>query len=150
MPVQGVSFGLMTDTASGIISILGPTAPPQLFCGPGNLDHTQSVTITVDEDNTAPVLATVADQTVTEGATVQFTADDDDVDLPAQSLAYSLDAGAPTDAAIDPVTGEFSWTTAEADRPGVYTITVRVTDDGPGSATTKSPAGTLHLLSSRP
>ena len=101
--------------------------------GPGNLDHTQSVTITVDEDNTAPVLATIADQTVTEGDTVQFTATATDADLPTQTLTYSLDAGAPTGATIDPATGAFSWTTTEPDGPGIYTITVRVTDDGPGN-----------------
>ena len=101
--------------------------------GPGALDDTQSFTITVDEDNQAPVLASIADQTIIEGATVQFTATATDADLPTQTLTYSLDAGAPTGATIDPSTGEFTWTTAEADGPGVYTITVRVTDDGPGA-----------------
>ncbi len=96
------------------------------------LDAVQSFTITVTEGNTAPVLAAIADQTVTEGETVQFTAVASDTDLPAQTLTFSLDAGAPTGATINPATGEFSWTTAEGDAPGVYSITVRVSDDGPG------------------
>ena len=100
--------------------------------GPGLLDASQSFTITVEEGNSPPVLASIADQTVVEGATVSFTASATDADLPAQTLRFSLDAGAPAGAAIDPVTGFFSWATTEADGPGQYSVTVRVTDDGVG------------------
>ena len=58
-----------------------------------------------------------------------FTASATDPDLPANTLAFSL-IGAPTGASIDPVTGEFSWTPAESQGPGVYTFTVKVTDNG--------------------
>ena len=58
-----------------------------------------------------------------------FTASATDPDLPANTLAFSL-IGAPTGAGIDPVTGEFSWTPAESQGPGVYTFTVKVTDNG--------------------
>lgn len=46
------------------------------------------------------------------------------------TLTFSLDAGAPTGASIHPITGAFSWTPTEAQGPGVYDITVRVTDNG--------------------
>ncbi len=43
-------------------------------------------------------------------------------------LTYSLDPGAPTNAAVDAATGVFTWTPTEAQGPGLYYITVRVTD----------------------
>src|SRR5439155_27380562 len=61
---------------------------------------------------------------------VQLTASATDADLPANSLSYSLDAGAPAGAAIDATTGAFSWTPTEAQGPGDYNVTVRATDDG--------------------
>ncbi|MFN7138636.1 MAG: putative Ig domain-containing protein [Limisphaerales bacterium] len=52
-------------------------------------------------------------------------------------LTFSLDAGAPAGAAIHPNTGVFTWTPTEAQGPGTYSITVRVTDNAaiPQSAT---------------
>jgi hypothetical protein len=44
------------------------------------------------------------------------------------ALTYSLDPGAPTNAAVHPVTGVFAWTPTEAQGPGIYNLTVRVTD----------------------
>ena len=62
---------------------------------------------------------------------------DNFVVAPANTLTFSLDAGAPAGASINPVTGVFTWTPTEAQGPGVYPITVRVTDNGqpPKSAT---------------
>jgi N-acetyl-anhydromuramyl-L-alanine amidase AmpD len=45
-------------------------------------------------------------------------------------LTFSLDPGAPTGASIDPNTGVFAWTPTEAQGPGIYDITIRVTDNG--------------------
>lgn len=45
-------------------------------------------------------------------------------------LTYSLEPGAPTNAAVDALTGVFTWSPSEAQGPGVYPITVRVTDSG--------------------
>src|SRR5205814_1760049 len=58
-----------------------------------------------------------------------------DHDLPAQTLTFSL-SGAPTGASIDPSTGVFSWTPAEAQGPGVYNFNVVVSD---GSFTDTKP-----------
>jgi len=41
-----------------------------------------------------------------------------------------LAPGAPTGASINPTTGQFTWTPTEAQGPGVYTVTVTVTDNG--------------------
>jgi Ca2+-binding RTX toxin-like protein len=46
------------------------------------------------------------------------------------NLTFSLDAGAPAGAAIDHTTGEFSFTPTAAQAAQVFSITVRVTDDG--------------------
>src|SRR5262249_33832702 len=79
--------------------------------------------------NTLPVLGVIGDQTVDEGSMLSFTATATDPDLPAQALTFSL-IGAPDGAAINATTGAFSWTPTEAQGPGTFTFTVRVTDDG--------------------
>lgn len=43
-------------------------------------------------------------------------------------LTYSL-SNAPVGAVINPITGVFNWTPGETQGPGIYTITVRVTDN---------------------
>ena len=57
--------------------------------------------------------------------------------IPAQTLTFSLDAGAPTGTSIDATTGKFQWTPSESQGPGKYTITVRVTDS-PGLSDAKT------------
>src|SRR4030095_16873780 len=72
-------------------------------------------------------------KTVNEGAALAFTASGSDSDVPAQTLTYSLDAGAPAGAAINVTSGAFSWTPTEAQGPGTYAVTVRVTDSAGGT-----------------
>jgi VCBS repeat-containing protein len=57
-----------------------------------------------------------------------FTATATDPDLPANTLTFTL-SGAPAGASIT-AGGNFSWTPTEAQGPGSYDITVRVTDNG--------------------
>src|SRR5262249_24568932 len=77
--------------------------------------------------NQPPVLETIADQTTPEGQPVSFTAIATDPTA-GHTLTFSLGAGAPEGATIDPATGLFSF--PPTDGPAVYSITVRVTDDG--------------------
>jgi hypothetical protein len=79
--------------------------------------------------NTAPILGAIGNRTVVEGNLLSFTATATDSDVPAQSLTFSLDAGAPATATISPA-GAFAWTPDEADGPGAYSVTIRVTDNG--------------------
>ena len=74
--------------------------------------------------------AAIADKSVDEGSQLSFTATATDADLPANTLSFSLGAGAPAGATIGASTGVFSWTPAEAQGPGDYSVTVRVTDSG--------------------
>ena len=94
------------------------------------LDDFQTIRVTVNEINQAPLLTFIGNQNVDEMATLSFNASASDTDVPANTLIYTLDAGAPAGASINPGTGQFTWTPGEADGPGVYTITVRVRDDG--------------------
>jgi len=93
----------------------------------GELEDCETITVTVNEVNVAPVLDPIEDQEVNELVELAFTATASDDDDPEQELVFSLD-GAPTGAVIDPETGEFSWTPSEAQGPGVYTFSVLVSD----------------------
>jgi hypothetical protein len=94
----------------------------------GTLTDTDSVSVTVNPINDAPVLDPIGNQIGDELLPVAFTANAND--LEGHSLTFSLDAGAPTSASIDASSGSFTWTPTSADAPGIYPITVRVTDNG--------------------
>ena len=80
--------------------------------------------------NTAPSLTSPGDKFVYVGQTISFTIQANDADQPPQTLIYSLDPGAPTNAAINPATGVFTWTAVSGQAAITNTITVRVTDNG--------------------
>lgn len=90
----------------------------------------QSFTVTIREVNTPPSVAVISEQSVDELAELTFTASHTDTDLPVNKLTFNLGTEAPEGATIDPVTGVFRWTPTEAQGPGRYPVTVRVTDDG--------------------
>jgi autotransporter-associated beta strand protein len=114
------------------------------------LSATNTFNITVNEVNSAPSLATIPNQTLNELTTLNVTASATDSDIPANTLAYSLDT-APTGMTIDSGTGAISWTPAEADGPGVYTVKVVATDNGtPSLSTTNSFTVTVNELNSAP
>ncbi|HEY7705107.1 MAG TPA: putative Ig domain-containing protein, partial [Acidimicrobiia bacterium] len=78
-------------------------------------------------NNEPPELDPIPDQSGPEGQALTFTATATDAGN--DDLTFSLQS-APGGAHIDPQTGEFSWTPDEADGPGAYFVTVRVTDNG--------------------
>lgn len=98
----------------------------------GALSDCETITVTVNEVNVAPVLDPIGDQEVDELDTLTFTATATDADIPAQTLTFSLEDGTagevPTGAAIDPASGVFTWTPTEAQGPGEYTFDVCVSD----------------------
>ncbi len=97
--------------------------------GTPNLYDEEAITITVNEVNTAPVLAAIGNKSVNEGHLLTFTASATDSDVPANTLTFSL-LNAPAGASINASTGVFNWTPAEGQGPGSYNLTVRVTDNG--------------------
>src|SRR5882672_272220 len=98
--------------------------------GSPSLTATESFNVTVQEVNLAPTLGGITDRTVNEGELLSFTASATDPDLPAQTLTFTLGAGAPAGAGVDPATGVFTWTPSELQGPGTYFISIFVTDNG--------------------
>ena len=75
-----------------------------------------------------------------EETTLRLTVTASDAD-PA-GLRFTLEPGGPQGAAIDPITGEFSWTPTESQGPSTNEIVVRVTDSG----TPKKSSITLFIV----
>jgi hypothetical protein len=69
---------------------------------------------------------------------LSFTASATDSDAPAQTLSYTLDAGAPAGASINSGSGGFTWTPTSG-QAGTHNLTVRATDDGPGNLSDAEP-----------
>ncbi|MCF7762442.1 MAG: immunoglobulin domain-containing protein [Verrucomicrobia bacterium] len=131
--------GALIDPVTGVISWTptegqGPLATQFSVLvsdnGTPSLSANQSFLVVVNEVNAAPTIAPVSEQTVQAGNPVSFAVLGSDGDLPANRLSYSLDAGAPDGAAINPVTGVFSWSPPVAALASTNVVTVRVTDDG--------------------
>jgi PKD repeat protein len=101
--------------------------PVTVIVSDGTIEDSETIDVTVNEVNVAPVLAPIGDQSGAVGVPVTFDANATDADLPANTLTFSLDAGAPAGATIDPATGEFSWTPTAS---GSFPVTVVVTDNG--------------------
>jgi hypothetical protein len=93
------------------------------------LEDRETITVTVNETNVAPILNPLPNPTQSENTFISFTASATDSDVPANTLSYSL-IGAPPGATINPASGAFGWIPTEAQGPGVYTFDVVVTDDG--------------------
>ncbi|MBL8042509.1 MAG: putative Ig domain-containing protein, partial [Nitrospira sp.] len=93
------------------------------------LTDRETITVTVGEVNQAPTLDPIAAQTVTAGQLLSFAAVGNDLDVPANTLTYSLQGTVPAGANINPTTGAFTWTPTVA-QIGPQSVTVRVTDNG--------------------
>ncbi len=91
------------------------------------LSATQSFSVTVVHSNSAPVLAPIPNQTIAVGMTLTITnaASDPDGDL----LTFSLEAGAATNATVNPTNGIFNWA-PDGSRIGTNFFTIQVTDNG--------------------
>jgi len=99
---------------------------------------TGTVNITINPVNDAPVLDPIGDRVVALGQELSLTATATDVDLPLNTLTFSLAPGAPEGAVIDPETGQFTWTPS-SEQLGDIELTIQVTDDGsPGLTTTET------------
>ena len=134
--------GLVLEPQSGVVfwtpsESQGPATVVVLIRAIDGSPDAQSVVrellMEVAEDNQPPSIASIAPITVEEGQLVSFVAQASDPDLPAQSLRFSLEAGAPAGASIDPISGLFQWTPNDDAGASTQTVSVRVTDDGPGN-----------------
>lgn len=150
LPVNSLTYSLAPGAPAGM-SINGATGSidwtPTEADGPGEypvtiivtdngegaLSDSETIRITVTEVNESPVLAAIGDQSVAELETLTFTAVASDADEPVNNLEYTL-VNAPLGAAIDPVTGVFTWTPTEEQGPGDHAFEVVATDSGDPAA----------------
>ena len=145
LPANSLTYSVVAGSQLPAITANGSfICTPTEAQGPGTYTMTQRVTdngspplsatqtfhITVCEVNQPPVVATITSKSVQEGHPLTFTAAATDSDLPANTLSFSLDPGAPAGAAINPSTGVFAWTPTTQQGPGIYTLTVSATDNG--------------------
>ena len=138
LPTQALSFALLDgpgDVEPGGAYLWTPseadgpgTFTTRVVVTDGALAATQSIVITVAEDPSPPSLAAIQDLAVVEGATVAFTAEATDPDLPTQAIVYALGPAAPNGASIHPTRGEFTWPTGEPDGPSTRDIDIIATD----------------------
>ncbi len=129
--------GMILNTNTGVITwtpteAQGPSANTVsvqvIDSGSPSLSATQTFTVMVHEVNSAPLLAAISNRVVYAGETVSFAGIATDDDLPANTLNFTLEPGAPAGANIT-TAGFFSWTTTNTGL-GSYPMRVRVTDDG--------------------
>jgi len=80
-------------------------------------------------NNVPPTLDPINSLTVAEGSRATVTAVGHDADV-GQTLRYSFSGTAASGAAVDPITGVFTWTPTEAQGPGTYTFRIKVADNG--------------------
>ena len=90
--------------------------------------NTADQTFTIVVHDTPPVLTPIANVTTDESKTVQFTVQATDINLPADTLFYTLGGGAPAGAAINGTTGTFVWAPNHSVPLGTYQFQVIVTD----------------------
>lgn len=122
------SFSQTITASTGDILTTTATRCSGSSCSTPTMTSEFSAAVTIIPANLAPVLGPISDVSVAEGDDVTFTVTATDPDT-GDSLTFELD-GAPAGASIDPDSGEFAWSTGEADGPGAYTFDIRVTDDG--------------------
>ncbi len=138
--------GVNLDSASGLLTwTTGQTAgaSTNVFAiivtdnGAPPLSATGYATVVIRVVNHAPVLAPIPDLAVNEGDVILFTNQAGDIDLPANTLTFSLVGPVPTGATLSSATGVFSWIPNSAQGASTNLFTVKVTDNGvpPLSAT---------------
>lgn len=116
-----VSFGRFPDGApEALVELDAPTPRgPNAIAG-GNLP---------------PILSPIGNREGVEQTLITFRVQASDPD-PKQVLRFGFGSDVPPGASIEPETGLFTWTPTESQGPGVYWVTLRVTDNGVPARTT--------------
>lgn len=135
----GAQPGMTLNSATGLFSwtpsqAQGPGTYTVTFRAtdngsPAKIDE-ETIMISVNDVNSAPVLSHPGDRSVAELGSLSFTLSASDTDIPANILTYSIQSGGAGGMTLDSSTGVFNWTPSEAQGPGIYDVTFRVTDNG--------------------
>ena len=125
-PVSGVLRWNTNEADGGTVAHVSVTATD---AGNPAAAAVLAFTLTVNEVNRPPTLASVASQTLAVGGVLIVDADAADGDWPAQTLTYAL-ATAPAGAMIDPSTGVVQWSPAAAQAGATHPFVVTATDNG--------------------
>lgn len=91
----------------------------------------QAVTVTVNDVNDPPVLASPGDKTIDENVELSFSLAATDADMvagTADTISYSIVSGSVTGMSLSSSTGVFLWTPAE-NQDGQYVLVFRATDN---------------------
>ena len=133
---DGIASASPLALNGGTIKDSGSTDAAWTFARP------DTTAVLVNAPNTAPTLTAIPAQFVHAGTTLRVTAIATELDVPTQTLTFALVSG-PMGAALNPGTGEFTWTPTDA-QLGATTATVKVTDNGtPNLAATNTFAITV-------
>jgi ureidoglycolate hydrolase len=127
--------GMTVDPSSGVVSwtpLEGVTTSGAVTLtaddGNGGTDS-ETFTIAVTQVNDNPEITTTSPTSATEGEAFSYDAEATDVD--SVTLTWSL-ISPPTGMAVDPATGEVTWT-PDTGTAGDYTFTLRVSDGAGGT-----------------
>jgi hypothetical protein len=152
-PAGALAWSLLRGPTNGTATVSGTGATPAISYVPatnyygsdsfvvrvtdglGGFDQV-TVNVTVNPINDPPVLAPIGARQTDEFTPLTFRVLATDVDIPAQTLTYTM-TGAPTNAALDPATGVFTWTPFAGQAgvdAAVFNVTVTVTDNGTAPA----------------
>ena len=123
----GVALVLVLTTVGLLALRSGRSKPSDARTTAGGPEKPADDKANVDPNRWAiqpPKLAAIQDRTVDQGSLLRLPV----LAKPgsASHLVYSLAAGKPEGAQIDPQSGLFTWTPSPAQRPGTYPITVQV------------------------
>ena len=137
--VGATPAGMLLDTYTGRITwITGEAHGPGtneitvrvLDTGAPQLEAQRTFQVIVLDENTAPTIPPIDSFIIAEEEPLAFTIAAVDVDLPVQTLTYALIGAVPEGAAIDPATGEFTWTPSTIQGGTTNSFQVRVEDSG--------------------
>ena len=137
--VSGAPPGMSVNPSTGLIRWLTSEANGSSTnivtvrvedSGSPSLSATGAMTVIVREVNQAPILAPIANVAINEGFTLLVTNAATDVDIPANTLAFSFAANPPPGASLDSTNGLFRWRPSETQGPSTNRIGIVVTDNG--------------------
>jgi len=94
----------------------------------GLVSDSENVTINVSETNEPPVLDAIGTRHTLEMEPLSFTVTATDIDVPEQTLIFSIDQASIDQGMSISETGHFTWTPSEEQGPDSYSVEFSVTD----------------------